>query len=115
VDDEPDVRESLCEVVEMAGCTTLTAANGAEALEILAQHRPCLVLIDLMMPVMAGDELIDAIQRRPDLAELPFVVCTSAPAKAPAGVPVLPKPVNITALWNWMRQNCSCVNPPVSE
>ncbi|GEM_PF-1207692 len=112
VDDEQDVRDTLCEVVEMAGCRALSAANGVEALRVLAHRRPCTIVIDLMMPDMTGDELVEAIRSRPDLARLPLLVCTSAPSNAPEGVAVLAKLVDIAALWNWIRQNCNCVKQP---
>lgn len=108
VDDEQDVRDSLCEVVEMIGCRVISAANGSEALQVIAKSRPCMIILDLMMPVMSGDELIKALQSDPEFAQLPLVVCTSAPSKVPAGVPVLAKPVDIASLWNWVRQNCDC-------
>jgi DNA-binding response OmpR family regulator len=108
VDDQEDIRETLREVIEMAGCQTLSAANGAEALELLEHHRPCLIVLDLLMPVMSGHEVLDTLRSRPDLATLPVVVSTSAPHLVPRGVPVLPKPIEITGLWNWMRRTCRC-------
>lgn len=108
VDDEPDIRETLREAVEMAGCTAILAANGEDALKLMASRRPCMVIVDLMMPVMTGLELLQAMQRVPALADLPVVISTSAPRKAPPGLPILPKPIDLSALWRWMRQNCSC-------
>lgn len=98
----------------MAGCAAMVAANGAEALELLAHHRPCLVILDLLMPVMTGGELIELIQQRPELASLKILISTSAPARAPAGWPVLAKPISIHKLWDWMRQSCECATtiPP---
>jgi response regulator RpfG family c-di-GMP phosphodiesterase len=108
VDDQEDIRETLREVIEMAGCTTLAAANGAEALELLEHHRPCLIVLDLLMPIMSGLEMLDALRNRPDLASLPVVISTSAPHLAPSGVPILPKPIEIAGLWGWMRRTCQC-------
>jgi CheY-like chemotaxis protein len=111
VDDEPDIREALSEVVEMGGCAAIVASNGAEALELLrAGRRPCLVILDLLMPVMTGCELLEAIRREPALSAVRVLVSTSAPDRAPAGVPVLPKPVDLTALWSWMRRTCTCAS-----
>lgn len=114
VDDEVDIRETLREVVEMAGCSALVAANGAEALDLLAVHRPCLIILDLLMPVMTGGELIELMQQEPELASLKILVSTSAPSRAPAGWPVLAKPISIHKLWDWMRANCTCATtiPP---
>jgi CheY-like chemotaxis protein len=108
VDDEPDIRETLREAVEMAGCTAILAANGEDALKLMTSRRPCMVIVDLMMPVMTGLELLQAMQQVPALADLPVVISTSAPRRAPPGLPILPKPIDLSALWRWMRQNCSC-------
>lgn len=108
VDDQEDIRDTLREVIEMAGCQTLAAANGAEALELLEHHRPCLILLDLLMPVMSGQELLDELRNRPELASLPVVISTSAPHLAPSGVPILPKPIDIAGLWAWLRRTCRC-------
>ena len=95
MDDEEDIRDALCEAIEMLGCRAITAADGAAALELLQTYRPCLIVLDLLMPVMTGQEMIEAMRKRPELAALPVVVSTSAPARAPAGVPILAKPIDI--------------------
>jgi CheY-like chemotaxis protein len=108
VDDQEDIRDALREVIEMAGCKTLAAGNGAEALELLEHHRPCLIVLDLLMPIMSGHEMLDALRSRPDLASLPVVISTSAPHLAPTGVPILPKPIEIAGLWACLRRTCRC-------
>jgi CheY-like chemotaxis protein len=108
VDDQEDIREPLREVIEMAGCQTLAAANGVEALALLEHHRPCLIVLDLLMPVMSGQEVLEVLRSRPELASLPVVVSTSAPHLAPRGVPILPKPIEIATLWGWMKRTCRC-------
>ena len=115
VDDEADTRESLREAVEMAGCTAMLAANGADALKLLRERRPCLMILDLNMPVMTGEELLAILHEQPLLAQLPVVISTSAPQRAPAGIPVLPKPIDLAAFWAWIRQNCRCGAPEVSS
>jgi CheY-like chemotaxis protein len=108
VDDEEDTRDTLREVVEMGGCTAVLAANGAEALKLIAVRRPCLVILDLVMPVMSGLEVLEAMTRDPELSDIPVVVSTSAPDQAPRGVPVLAKPIDLPALWQWMERTCPC-------
>jgi two-component system, chemotaxis family, chemotaxis protein CheY len=108
VDDELDIRETLREAVEMVGCTAVLAANGADALRLLTERRPCLMILDLIMPVMTGEELLQIVQQEPALAQLQVVISTSAPRRAPPGVPVLPKPIDLRAFWNWIEQNCQC-------
>ena len=113
VDDEEDVRESLRDVVEMAGCTAILASSGEDALKLLADHKPCLVLLDLMMLGMSGGETLEAMRRDPALASLPVIVSTSSPERAPRGVPVLPKPIDIDALLGWLRLECRCPSGPL--
>ena len=111
VDDEEDTREALRELVEMTGCSALLAANGAQALELLQTRRPCLVILDLMMPVMTGMELIEAMGREPALSELVIVISTSAPERAPAGFPVVQKPVDIQRVFELIARTCVCTRP----
>jgi CheY-like chemotaxis protein len=111
VDDEEDTRETLREVVEMAGCSAILAANGAEAMSVLSDRHPCLMILDLLMPVMTGMEVIQQIRLRPELAGVAVLISTSAPARAPGGIPVLPKPIEISKVWDFMRQVCSCPAP----
>ncbi len=110
VDDQEDVRETLREVIEMAGCNAITAADGVEALQLLETVRPCLIVLDLMMPIMTGQEVLSVLRERPEFAQLPVVISTSAPHLAPSGVPVLPKPIDISKLWGLMRRTCQCAS-----
>jgi CheY-like chemotaxis protein len=108
VDDEEDVRESLRDVVEMVGCSALMAASAEEALALLSEQRPCLVVLDLLLPGMKGGEMLDAIRAQPLLSNLPVLISTSIPEHAPRGVPVLAKPIDVDALCGWMRTTCHC-------
>jgi CheY-like chemotaxis protein len=68
VDDDADIRDAICGVLEGEGYTTLTAENGQMALTLLEKgRRPCVVLLDLMMPVMNGWEFMKAISGKGDL------------------------------------------------
>ena len=114
VEDDVDAREAMCEIVELAGCSAVGAANGQEALERLAERLPCLVILDLMMPIMSGQELLEQMQRQPHLAALPVVISTSAPHRAPQGWPIIPKPMDVDKMVDWIRRTCQCVQalPP---
>jgi two-component system, chemotaxis family, chemotaxis protein CheY len=111
VDDDEAVRETVCEALEMIGCTAITAENGVDALKVLETHRPCLIVLDLLMPVMTGQEMLEAMRKEPKLADLPVLISTSAPHIAPAGVPVLAKPIDLDAFWRWVRAHCACPEP----
>jgi CheY-like chemotaxis protein len=111
VDDEEEARETLRDVVELVGCSALLAGSGQEALALLAKRRPCLMVVDLMMPGMTGAQLLEAMSREPTLRTVPVVISTSAPERAPRGVPLLPKPIDIGALCGMMRRLCPCAAP----
>ena len=79
VEDDADVRESIAELLRDEGYAVGTAVNGRDALEWLEQHpRPCLILLDLWMPVMSGEEFRRAQLEREPLAEIPVVVISAA-------------------------------------
>ena len=108
VDDEEGVRESLRDVVEMVGCSAFLAASAEEGLALLVDRRPCLVVLDLLLPGMSGTEMLESMRRNPALAGMPILISTSAPERAPRNVPVLAKPIDIDALCGWMRRSCHC-------
>jgi CheY-like chemotaxis protein len=67
VEDDPDIREVLEEMLDAGGHRVLTASNGREALSVLDRvPSPCLVLLDLMMPVMSGFAFLEELHGRPD-------------------------------------------------
>lgn len=79
VDDHLDTREALAVCVEADGYTVVTAANGREALDLLrAGLRPCVILMDLMMPVMSGYEFRERQLSEPALAGIPFIAYSAA-------------------------------------
>lgn len=105
VDDEQDLLDSLAEFFEDEGFCVATARNGAEALARLVNgDLPSVVILDLLMPVMSGIEVYEAMQKDPRLARLPVVVSTSDPSRAPSGVLIMKKPVNLDRLLNTVRQ-----------
>jgi CheY-like chemotaxis protein len=76
IDDDVDVRESLAEVLDDHGYPSIVAANGKEALERLRalRDRPCLILLDLMMPVMDGRAFRAAQQSDAELGSIPVLI-----------------------------------------
>ena len=107
VDDEADIRDTLQEFFEDEGFAVATAANGEEGLARLrAGPPPCLVILDLLMPVLDGNEMYAAMRADPALASVPVIISTSDPRRAPSGVPTLKKPVSLTRLLTSVRQHC---------
>src|SRR4030081_2307893 len=98
VDDDPDIRETLRFVLEDAGYPVYTAENGKEALAILAsaERLPGLILLDLMMPVMSGAEMLKAPKAVPALAQIPVTIFTASGAPMPPlASSMLKKPVDL--------------------
>ena len=77
IEDHADLREMLAVLLETEGYQVRTATNGADALSTLAAARPDLILLDLMMPVMTGDEFRQRQLSDPRYRDVP-VFCMSA-------------------------------------
>lgn len=107
VDDELSIRESLSEVVVEAGYRVLAAANGQEALERLRDAPvPALALVDLMMPIMSGWDLITVLRRMPQFESLPIVVISAMrPRDLPAGVMYVAKPFDLNEILQLLERH----------
>jgi CheY-like chemotaxis protein len=107
VEDDPDIRESVRQLLELEGYETATAENGQEALALLARiERPCVILLDLMMPVISGWQLLEVLKRDATLADIPVVI-TSAVASSqipPGATRVLRKPIPVPLLLSVVRE-----------
>jgi CheY-like chemotaxis protein len=114
VEDDQDIRESLRDAFEDEGYTVRCATNGKEGLEALQRfERPCVVILDLLLPVMTGNEVYKAMLADPNLAEIPVIVSTSDPSRAPSGVLLLKKPLNLQTILSTINRLCSAT--PKSE
>jgi CheY-like chemotaxis protein len=81
------------------------AANGEEAIQLLHRYKPCLVFVDLIMPVLSGLDLIDAMKMDETLAQIPVVAMTASHLR-PRGVPTLRKPFSMGGLLGAAKQYC---------
>ncbi len=79
VDDDPDIRETLVEVLQESGFEAVGASDGVEALQQLRdpEDRWCVVLLDLMMPNMDGRAFRAEQLRDPQLSPIPVVVVSA--------------------------------------
>lgn len=77
VDDEEDLRNLLDLSLRRDGFATTLAATGTEALELLREVRPSLVVLDLMLPDLAGTEVCRRIRANPELADVPIIMLTA--------------------------------------
>jgi CheY-like chemotaxis protein len=79
VDDERDVRDSLCEILLDAGYTPISAEHGADALAQLRRiPPPDAIVLDLFMPEMNGWRFAEQLRQRDELAKVPVIVVTAA-------------------------------------
>jgi CheY-like chemotaxis protein len=109
VEDDADVALMIREVIEGQGYRAIAVLNGREALAVLAEERPSLMLVDLFMPVMTGAELLKVVKHDPQLAAIPRVIMTAANDQmigVREDVPVLYKPVDFDVLARLLQQYC---------
>lgn len=76
VDDEPDMRKVIDDILTQAGYETFLAENGAHALELAVAVMPDLILSDIQMPSMNGYELLNNVKVDPVMGKIPFVFMT---------------------------------------
>ncbi len=103
VDDDPQIRKMLIEVLTLEGYPTETAVNGQEALAILATSGPRVILLDLLMPVLDGRGVMEALDADPAMRAQHKVVLVSALTNLEASRDlvvdgVLPKPFTVNQL-----------------
>jgi CheY-like chemotaxis protein/two-component sensor histidine kinase len=77
IDDDADARERIRIMMTRDGWEVQEAGNGQEALDLLAEATPDLILLDLMMPVMDGFAFLSKLRRREDGREIPVMVLTA--------------------------------------
>lgn len=77
VDDDPDTRERIAALLTREGWRVAAAENGVAGLEATAARKPCLILLDLMMPEMDGFGFLRALRANPEWRDIPVVVLTA--------------------------------------
>jgi CheY-like chemotaxis protein len=85
VDDEPELLEAWSFALEYVGYVVERARDGREALQYIGHEAPDLVITDLMMPGMNGEDLCRTIRQNPQWAHIPIVLHTSAHVGTPVG------------------------------
>lgn len=114
VEDDDDIREIVREILREEDYLVMTAINGQDALSMLSKiDRPCLILLDLTMPVMNGAEFLTLLRTSPlhhALVTIPVVIQTaelnpsSSVTKYARGL--IKKPINMETLLDTVRQYC---------
>ena len=114
VDDDRSIREAVGELLTDAGYEVRLAENGAVALDVVrGPHKPAMMLLDMMMPVMSGFEVLELLEDGDvDLNQVPIVVLSAfsaplGPAGARGGVKAcLCKPVKADLLLETVKLCC---------
>jgi DNA-binding response OmpR family regulator len=118
VEDDSDTREMLATLLAMEGFYAVGAEDGLEALHLLrtVRHRapdvPCLILLDLKMPRLSGNEFRRAQLGDPTVANVPVAVMSGATdieqrAQALGAVAAVTKPIDVDLLMNVVRTYCA--------
>jgi CheY-like chemotaxis protein len=110
VEDDRDLRELLCEALRFEGYNVVCVEHGEAALRHLqAGARPCMILLDLMMPVMDGWTFRREMLKDEALADIPVVVMTAAGqmrAHTVVANAVLHKPLEMNAIVDLVQAHC---------
>lgn len=108
VEDHSDSREMLEEFLTEEGFAVESAVNGLQALErLMRSPRPDVVLLDLMMPVMTGWDLMERVVKEPSLWGLPVIVVSGAGSTRPVPrgiIASIPKPLDLNLLMETLAQ-----------
>jgi CheY-like chemotaxis protein len=112
VDDDPDIRETLAELLREEGYAVISASHGREALCALElEPRPDLILLDLMMPVMDGWQFRREQTKDPEISSIPVVVISATGrddvVSALGAARFLKKPINLEQLLSVVEQHCT--------
>ena len=111
VEDDTEIRESLQELLELDGYKVFTANNGQEAIDSLqSMPHPCLILLDMMMPVMNGWAFLEHRRSHDLLAIIPVIIVSAATETRLSGLEtqgIVKKPIDLDVLLKWIKQYCT--------
>jgi DNA-binding response OmpR family regulator len=77
IEDEPDAAEMFAEMMRVNGFRVIKMFSSAPAIPIIAQEKPDLIILDIMMPDISGLEVLRYIRREPTLAPVPIIVVSA--------------------------------------
>ncbi len=107
IDDDDELRAGLHELIETRGFRVVATNSGAEALDWLAQGaRPALILLDWMMPIMSGQEVLERLTADEALRSIPVTVISAADRGAVPAEHFLPKPIDLDRLLGLLAEHC---------
>lgn len=78
IDDDQFLREFYQQILVKAGYQVFTATNGVEGLQAILKNKPDVILLDIMMPVMDGNEVLKKLSENPEITKIPVIILTNA-------------------------------------
>jgi CheY-like chemotaxis protein len=107
-EDDLEIRDILQDLLEAEGYDVVPASHGRQALDFLQSSRgdlPDLVVLDLMMPLVDGNKVLEAMKGDPALSAIPVVVLSAVARERPAGAAAfLRKPIPLQKLFDTIRE-----------
>jgi DNA-binding response OmpR family regulator len=76
VDDDPNITETIRQRLVYYGCEVITAANGEDGLTKAVKEKPDLIVLDIRMPVMNGQDMLKLLRKQEKLKNIPVIMCT---------------------------------------
>jgi CheY-like chemotaxis protein len=110
VDDDKDIRENIQTLLEFESYDVLLAEDAKQALGILESSNPkqSLILLDLQMPRVTGEMLLERMQKEPQIAKIPVVVITASSRPRPRqALEMIMKPFDLEFLLSTIKKYCS--------
>jgi CheY-like chemotaxis protein len=101
VDDDDDIREIITLALATHGYRVITAVSGADCLRRITVERPCLILLDMMMPDLNGWDVCERLKLSPSSSSIPVVILTGnvrVEDERSGTTPILHKPIQLDAL-----------------
>ncbi|MDR3697416.1 response regulator [Mucilaginibacter sp.] len=81
IEDNDDIRENTCELLELEGYTVITAINGNAGITLAKEQLPDIILCDIMMPEANGYEVCTALKDTASTASIPFIFISASVEK----------------------------------
>lgn len=112
VEDDPELRLMLTTILELENRHVISGGNGEEALHLARQHDPGVIVLDLMLPMMTGEQFREAQLANGKIKNIPVVVVSAHPhgaaiARRMQVAEFLPKPVDLDALIRFVNSRLS--------
>lgn len=115
-EDYPDISQLVRDILREEGYDVIVVTRGSEVVGAVVEHRPGLLLLDLSLPDMPGNEVLQQLVHNPDTRDVPVVI-VSAYTELLRTVPmvraVVNKPFDISTLLDAVAAACSSTNPRV--